>query len=1060
MNITDVSIRNPVFAWMLMASTMLFGIVAVSRLGVSQYPDVDYPNISVSVGWPGASPAAVERELLEPLEQAISQVEGVQSMQSKASAGSARITVVFDMSRDVDLALQDVQARVGSATRQLPKDVQPPSVSKSNPDDQPILTIGVSGPFSRQVLADVAAYQVQEKIQTVAGVGQITLTGYLARNIRIWLDASRMSEKGVVANDIINAIRTEHVEVPGGSLETGGRSLNVRLLGEAVDLTEFRKLVIKRAKSTGTGTVTTGSSGATGGAGGSAGSSAAATTSSVPVYLEDVADVEDGFEDATSLARLDGVPLQALGVLKQRGTNAVSVAKAVHAKVDEIQRSLPEGMKVEVLFDSTVFIEESVSELELELGMAVLLTAVVCWLFLGSLSSTINVVLAIPMSLLGTVAVIYFFGFTLNTFTLLGLSLAVGLVVDDAVMVMENIYRHAEMGKNRVLAAADGTKEITFAALAATLAVIAIFLPVAFMDGVIGKYFLQFGVTLSIAVGISYIEAITLAPARCAQILRASREDRSALGRFVDRGFGRLERFYANLLLKALRHPLKVLFAAFAFLACTIYLVRFIPTEFIPTQDQSRLMVRLQTEIGATPAAAAPLIARAEAKLKAHPEIKSMLSTLQGSSGQITLTLVPPNERKQTAAQLSASLRRELQGIAGLRASIQDPSQQGFGSTRSSPVDFTVRGSDWDELVKSAEKVRTDLEASGFVTDLTSDYQLGGQELQIVPDRRRCTDLGVSIADLGTTVSALVGGNTVGKFSTGGRRIDIRMRLLSGQRTRPEDVSNIQIRTQSGEMIPISMVVTQQEQPVLQTISRLDRERAISLTANVAPGHSQAEAMAKVYELGSALPIGTRIVAGGQASQLEETTSGLAFAMLIGIAVAYMVLASQFNSFLHPVTVLTILPLALSGAVLGLLAGGKSLNLFSMIGLLLLMGIVKKNSILLVEYANHIREHDGVDAFTAASRAGPLRLRPILMTTIATMMAAVPPVLGLGPGTETRSPMAAAVLGGLTVSTVLSLLVVPSFYVVSDRVRTRIFGKSASPPHTPHAPESKAPQPS
>jgi hydrophobe/amphiphile efflux-1 (HAE1) family protein len=1026
LNITDVSIRNPVFAWMLMASTMLFGIVAITRLGVSQYPDVDYPNISVSISWPGASPAAVERELVEPLEQAISQVEGVQSLQSKAGSGNGRITVVFDMSRDVDLALQDVQARVGSATRSLPKDVSPASVSKSNPDDQPILTIGVSGPFSRQILADVAAYQVQEKIQTVAGVGQITLTGYLARNVRIWLDSSRLAEKGVVANDIISAIRTEHVEVPGGSLETGGRSLNVRLLGEAIDLAQFRKLVVKRAKPV------TGSSAA----------AAATTTQSAPVYLEDVADVEDGFEDATSIARLDGVPLQALGVLKQRGTNAVSVAKAVHAKVDEIQRSLPEGMKVEVLFDSTVFIEESVNELELELGMAVLLTAVVCWLFLGSLSSTLNVVLAIPMSLLGTVAVIYFLGFTLNTFTLLGLSLAVGLVVDDAVMVMENIYRHAEMGKNRVQAAGDGTKEITFAALAATLAVIAIFLPVIFMKGVIGKFFFQFGVTLSIAVMLSYFEAITLAPARCAQILKASREDRSALGRFVDRGFGRLERFYAAVLLKVLRHPVKMLVAAFVFLAGTLLLVRFIPTEFIPTQDQSRLNVRLQTEIGATPDAAAPLIARAEAKLKTHPEIKSMLSTLQGASGQITLTLVPPKERKMTAAQFSASLRKELQGIAGLRASIQDPSQQGFGSTKSSPVDFTVRGSSWDELVSSAERIRSDLEASGFVTDLTSDYQLGGQELQIVPDRRRCTELGVSIADLGTTVSALVGGNIVGKFSTGGRRIDIRMRLLTAQRTRPEDVSNIQIRTQGGELIPLSMVVTQQEQPVLQSISRLDRERAISLSANVAAGHSQAEAMAKVYELGKDLPIGTRIVAGGQASQLEETTGGLAFAMLIGIAVAYMVLASQFNSFLHPVTVLTILPLALSGAVLGLLGAGKTLNLFSMIGLLLLMGIVKKNSILLVEYANHIREHDGVDAFTAASRAGPLRLRPILMTTIATMMAAVPPVLGLGPGTETRSPMAAAVLGGLTVSTVLSLLVVPAFYVVSDRVRGRIFKKA------------------
>jgi hydrophobe/amphiphile efflux-1 (HAE1) family protein len=1010
-NITDVSIKNPVFAWMLMASTMLFGIVAITRVGISQYPDVDYPNISVSVSWPGASPSAVEREIVEPLEQAISQVEGVKSLSSKASAGNGRITVVFDMSRDVDLALQDVQARVGSATRSLPKDVPPASVSKSNPDDQPILTIGVTGPFSRQVLADVAAYQVQEKLQTVPGVGQITLTGYLNRNVRIWLDASRLAEKGVVANDVISAIRTEHVEVPGGALETGGRNLNVRLLGEAINLDEFRKLVVKRTKP-------------------------------APTYLEDVADVEDGFEDATSIARLDGVPLQALGVLKQRGTNAVAVAKAVHAKIDEIQRSLPEGMKVEVLFDQTVFIEESVHELELELGMAVILTAIVCWLFLGSLSSTINVVLAIPMSLLGTIAVIYFLGFTLNTFTLLGLSLAVGLVVDDAVMVMENIYRHAEMGKDRVTASADGTKEITFAALAATLAVIAIFLPVIFMQGVIGKFFFQFGVTLSIAVMLSYFEAITLAPARCAQILKASREDRGAVGRFADRAFGRLEALYASILSRALRHPLKVLGASFLFLAATILLVRFIPTEFIPTQDQSRLNVRLQTEAGTTPTAAAPLIARAEAKLATHPEIKSMLSTLQGSSGQITLTLVPPNERKMTAAQFSASLRKELQGIAGLRASIQDPSQQGFGSTKSSPVDFTVRGASWDELVESSTKIKEDLEASGVVTDLTSDYQLGGQELQIVPDRRRATELGVSIADLGTTVSALVGGNIVGKFSTGGRRIDIRMRLLARQRTRPEDVSNIQIRTQTGQLIPLSMVVTQKEQPVLQTISRLDRERAISLSANVAPGHSQAEAMAKVYELGKALPVGTRIVAGGQASQLEETTGGLAFAMLIGIAVAYMVLASQFNSFLHPVTVLTILPLALSGAVLGLLGAGKTLNLFSMIGLLLLMGIVKKNSILLVEYANHIREHDKVDALTAASRAGPLRLRPILMTTIATMMAAVPPILGLGPGTETRSPMAAAVLGGLAVSTVLSLLVVPAFYVVSDRARSRLFKKA------------------
>lgn len=1008
MNLTDVSIRNPVFAWMLMASTILFGIVALSRIGISQYPDVDYPNISVSVSWPGASPSAVEREIIEPLEQSISQVEGVKQMSSQARAGSARITATFDMSRDVDLALQDIQARVASAQRQLPKDVPAATVSKSNPDDQPILQVGVTGPFSRQMLADVARYQVQEKLQTVPGVGQITLSGYLNRNVRIWLDSSRLAEKGVVASDVINAIRTEHVEVPGGQLDTGGRTLDVRLLGEALDIGTFKKIVVRKTKP-------------------------------APVYLEDVADVEDGFEDATSVARLDGTPLQSLGILKQRGTNAVAVAKGVRERVAEIQKSLPEGMKVEVLFDQTIFIEESVHELQVELVMAVALTALVCWLFLGSLSSTANVVLAIPMSLLGTVAVIYFCGFTLNTFTLLGLSLSVGLVVDDAVMVMENIYRHAEMGKDKVQASADGTKEITFAALAATLAVIAIFLPVIFMGGVIGKFFFQFGVTLSVAVMLSYFEAITLAPARCSQILKASREDRGRIGRAVDRAFSRFEKLYSRVLNAALRHPVKTLLGSLVFLASTLVLVKLIPTEFIPTQDQSRLNVRLSTEAGTTPLAAQPLLARAEARLMGHPEISHMLVTLSGSSGSITLTLVPPNERKQSAAQLSQSLRKELQGIAGLRASIQDPSQQGFGSTRSSPVDFTIRGADWEQLVKSSTDMKNALEAGGLVTDVNSDFALGGQELQVVPDRRRANDLGVSVSDLGSTVSALVGGNTIGKFSTQGRRVDIRMRLLLNQRQRPEDVSNIRVRSSSGQLIPMSMVVTQQETPVLQTISRLDRERAISISANVAPGHSQAEAMGKVYEMAKELPVGIRVVAGGQASQLEETTGGLAFALLVGIAVAYMVLASQFNSFLHPVTVLTILPLAVSGAILGLLLAGKSLNLFSMIGLLLLMGIVKKNSILLVEYAEHIREHEGADALTAASKAGPLRLRPIMMTTIATMMSAVPPILGLGPGTETRSPMAAAVLGGLAVSTVLSLLVVPSFYVVSDRLRSKIF---------------------
>jgi multidrug efflux pump len=1009
-NITDVAIKNPVFAWMLMACTVLFGVVALTRVGVSQYPDVDNPTITVSLAWPGAAPEAVERQIIEPLEQSISQVEGVQSLASQARSGSARTTVTFDMSRDVDLALQDIQARVAQTQRSLPKDVQTPTVSKSNPDDTPILTIGVSGAFSPQMLADTAQYQVQERLQTVPGVGQITLNGVTDRNVRIWLDSKKLAEKGVVANDIVSAISREHVDVPGGQLVTAGRSLDVRLLGEALDLDTFKHIVVKRGEP-------------------------------APVYLSDVGDVEDGFADQTSLALLDGVPFQALGVLKQHGSNAVAVAKAVRQRVAEIQDSLPKGMKVDVLFDSTQFIKEAVDEIELELVMAVVLTAFVCWLFLGSLSSTLNVVLAIPMSLLGTIACVYAFGFTLNTFTLLGLSLAVGLVVDDAIMVMENIFRHAEMGKSKRAAASEGTKEITFAALAATLAVIAIFLPVIFMNGVIGKFFFQFGVTLSVAVMLSYFEAITLAPARCSQMLTTSREGRSRVGRAADAAFGWLERVYAGVLGRALAWPKLVLLLAAGLLVASGALVKLIPTEFVPSQDQSRLLVRVQTESTASIQAAQPLLEKVEARLEKHPEIDHTMVTLSAGSGQYTLNLVPPSQRSVSAQELMATLRRELQGIPGVRASIQDPSQQSFGAAKGSPVSFTVRGSDWTALVAAATKLQNDLTASGVAADLNSDYQVGSPELDIIPDRDRAADLGVSISDLGTTVSALVGGSTVGKYTSNGRRIDIRMRLLADQRTRPEDLSLVQIRTGTGALVPLSLLTTQKEQPVLQTISHLDRERAISVSGNVGPGHSQAEAMAKVMELGNALPNGVHIVATGQASQLAETTSGLWFALGIGILVAYMVLASQFNSFLHPITVLTILPLAVAGAVLGLLVTGKSLNLFSMIGLLLLMGIVKKNAILIVEYANQVREHEpALGALESMQKAGPLRLRPILMTTVATMMSAVPPLLGLGPGTETRSPMAAAVLGGLVVSTALSLLVVPAFYVVTDRMKQRLGG--------------------
>jgi hydrophobe/amphiphile efflux-1 (HAE1) family protein len=812
---------------------------------------------------------------------------------------------------------------------------------------------------------------------------------------------------------MIDALQKEHVELPAGRIETEGREMNVRVLGEALDLSAFRQIVVGQTKG-------------------------------APVYLEDVAIVEDGFEDVRRLARVWGTPAQSVGIRKQRGANAVAVADGVRQALEELKPTLPEGMEVGINFDSTRFIKDAVHEMQFELSLAILLTALVCWLFLVSFSNALNVVLAIPMSLLGTIATIYFLGFTFNTFTLLALSLAVGIVVDDAIMVMENIFRHGQGGKDRVRAAREGTQEIKFAALAATLAVVAIFIPVVFMEGVIGRFFLQFGVTLSVAVLFSYLQAITLVPARSAQLLSTSNAGRNRLGQKVDQMFNALRTGYGWLLVRGLRWPITVLCLAAALFFGSFLVLTQLPMEFVPSQDQSRLLIRLQTAVGSTLQETDQMFRRAEAFMNTRPEVARILAIVGGvggsgvNTGIMFVTLVPPEERKLSQAEFAQILRKEFNSYPGLKAVIQDLSQQGFTAQRGFPVEFSVRGPEWEELVQVSQDTLQKLRESGLVMDLDTDYQVGMPELRIQPDRARAADLGVSIEKVAQTLNAMVGGVRVAKYSTGGRRIDVRLRLLADQRSRPEDITRLRVRNSSGQLIPLASLVAYEERPALQAITRQDRERAIRVFANVAPGHSQDEALKFVERSSKELPIGYHIVLSGASVAFRESTSSLMFALILGIVVAYMILASQFNSFLHPITVLTILPLSIAGAVTALWLTGKSLSIFSMIGLLLLMGIVKKNSIILVDYANQIRERDGVDAQTAMLRAGPIRLRPILMTSIATFMAAVPIALALGPGGEIRSPMAIAVIGGLIVSTALSLLVVPAFYVLADRATTRI----------------------
>ncbi len=1032
MSLTDISIRNPVLAWMIMGATVLFGIVAGQRIGVSQFPDIDYPTITVSLTREGAAPEVMENDVAEIVEENLMQVEGVRNITSVSRLGQSNVTLELDISRNVDAALQDVQSKVSQAQQRLPRDLDPPVISKSNPEDNPILWVGLSGPYPQATLSDYARYRVKERLQTVAGVGEVMLGGYLDRAVRVWIDAAKLDERGLTVAEVTAALRREHIELPAGRIEGGGRELSVRVLGEALDLEALRNLVIRQSAGT-------------------------------PIRLQDVALVEDGFEDVRRMGRVNGQPAQGMGIKKQRGANTVAVAQAVKAVLADVRKTLPPAMELGINFDSSTFVEESVHEIEFELALAIALTALVCWMFLGSLTSTVNVILAIPMSLLGTVGVLYFLGWTLNTFTLLAMSLAVGIVVDDAIMVLENIFRHAEEGADRVRAAREGTREITFAALAATLAVVAIFLPVAFMQGVIGKFFLQFGVALSIAVLLSYLEAITLAPARCAQMMSMGKQQRRGLGRWMDSGFERLQRGYAKVLRGALRVPVVVVVAAALLSWASVRLLQDLPGEMVPAQDQSRIMVRLTTAVGSDLQATDRLFRIVEDKIDRRPEVRRTFGVVGGfgssavNGGVLFVTLVPPTERKLSQQEFIGWLRKELGSIAGLRAMPIDLSQTGFSANRGYPVEFSVRGSDWDKLVKTSQDVVRKLREGGVVVDVDSNYQLGQPELRIVPDRARCADVGVSMEDVATTINAMVGGSRVGKFSQNGRRVDTRLRLLAAQRNRPEALQDLKVRSRSGQLVPLSSLVTMQEVPALQAITRQDRERAITITGNVAAGHAQAEALQMVEKLGQTLPEGTRIVMSGASVAFRESMQSLIFALLLGIAVAYMILAAQFNSLLHPVTVLTILPLSVAGAALALWWSGKTLNIFSMIGLLLLLGIVKKNSILLVDYAVQLARR-GADAQTAMLQAGPTRLRPILMTSVATLMAAIPSALALGPGAEVRGPMALAIIGGLVVSTVLSLLVVPCFYVVADRC-VRWFRRGPPSPPVAAAAGSAAPLP-
>lgn len=1016
MNLIDISIRRPVFAWVLMFAMIVFGAVCLNRLGISQMPDVDFPILSVSIQYPGAAPEVVEADLIDPIENELLAIEGIKEMRSSASQGSGRVTLEFDIKRNVDVALQEVQSAL--STLRLPEGVDPPVIRKQNPEEDPIMYMSLFGGKDLKEMITYVDTFLLDQLRFLPGVGEVGIQGFSERNLRVWLNPQKLEDNYLTISDVIEALRTQHIESAAGQFTEGKRELRVRWLGEAAAVDEVGNIQILRR-------------------GGQ-------IIHNKIIRIKDVAIVEDGLSDITRLARVDGKMSINISVKKQRGTNEVVVAKAVKKRLAELQESFPKGYGYQINVDFTRSTESTVNLTIEKLIVAGIITILVCFLFLGSIPAAVNILFSIPTSIVGTFTIVYFSGFTLNLFTLLALTLAISIVVDDAIMLLENIVRHQRMGKSATQAASDGAKEILPAAIAATMAVVAVFLPVIFMSGIIGKFFFQFGVTMSAAVLLSLLEAVTITPMRAAALMGKNHKE-SKLEAYLDHAFEKLAHRYQNILKVTLRWKGVVVVTSLLVFALSMILVRQVRQEFVPAQDQDLIMLMGQTPPGTSLDTADGVAKQIEEIVRREPNVKSFFVSIGaggpgggggGNSIFMPLALKPRNERELTHMQIMDVLRKELKDVKGIRINMRDASTRNLASGRQNPVALNLRGPDLKVLNEKAQELIKRLETEKLAVDLDTDFRTGIPELVVSPLRNAMAARGVAVETVGQALSAAVGGITQGRYTSDGRRYDIRFKLPDAQMRSGGDISRLYVRNNAGNLVALKDLVEIKEQSASQSITRVNRQRAVAVFGNLSPGASQAKVLERTEQIvKEILPTGYSYGFEGASAGLGEAFGSLFAALMIGILVAYLILAVQFNSFIHPISVLVALPFSATGAFLALWVTNNSLNLFSFIGLIVLMGIAKKNSILLVEFTNQVRDKNPKQStFESLSEACPVRLRPILMTSVATICAAAPLVIGSGLGHEARTPMGLAIIGGTIISTILTLFVVPALYLVLGKV--------------------------
>ena len=1013
MNLIDLSIRRPVFAWVLMFSLIVFGAICVNRMGISQLPDVDFPIVNVSIIYEGAAPEVVESELIDPIEQRLLTIEGIKEMRSSARQNSGNVTLEFDIERNVDVALQEVQSALSQL--RLPQGIDPPVIRKQNPEEDPILIISVYGEATLKDMLSWADNYLLDQIRFLPGVGEVSLGGASERNLRVWLDTKKLEQYELTVADVISALNTQHIESAAGQYTQNNRELRVRWLGEATSLEEVKNIRILRR-------------------GGE-------RIFSRNIYIKDVAVIQDGLSDVRRLFRINGQQAIGIQIKKQRGTNEVEVAKSVIKKFEEIKGGFPKGLNYRVNVDYTKSTDATVNLTIEKLWVAAIITIIICFLFLGSFQAALNILFSIPTSIVGTFLVLYFSGFTLNLFTLLALTLSISIVVDDAIMLLENIVRHYRMGKDSKTAASEGAKEVLPAAIAATLAVVAVFLPVVFMDGIIGKFFFQFGVTMCACVLISLLEAMTITPMRAAALL-SSEPKISKFEHYLDELFHKFGLKYQRILALTLKYKTTVVIGSIIFFALSLVLVSKVRQEFVPLQDQNIILLQAQMKPGTSLDETSKKVMEIEAVLRKYKEISGFFTSVGGfgpsaNSNQafMPITLVDRSARDIGHIEIMDKLREDFKNIKNIKITLRDNSARNLSSGRQNPIGLNLRGPDLKILEEKSKLLIKRLENEKLGVDLDSDYRSGIPELLIMPNRKAMSDRGVSVDQVGVILAAGVGGARQGKYTFDGKRYDIRFKINEDQITSPDDFKHLYVRNSAGNLIAFSELVTIKEGSAIQGISRVNRQRAISIYGNLAPGLSQSKVLDRASEIAKEiLPPGYSFALEGASAGFASSFSSLFYALMIGVLVAYLILAVQFDSFIHPISVLVALPFSVTGALIALWVFNVSLNLFSFIGLIVLMGIAKKNSIMLVEFTNQVRNGhiDGSieTPFEALLKACPIRLRPIIMTSVATIAAAGPLVIGAGIGVETRIPMGLSIIGGTIVSTLLTLFVVPALYLL------------------------------